>query len=517
MRCRKCNHIYKPTGRNRSCPQCGYEPPPDRPRRRTPPPSDRWAQIEDRVARAALIICPIIALMALVTGQMLILGGLLMVVMGSFLVLYIIFGRFDNLSSGGLTRGLSIGFGFLMLAGGVGSWIWALNGGPVPPFPPRVEIGEIYIGDFAPFITIGILALASGLGYLINRWLARLEVRRRNRSAEEGAVFAIPPMARGPLMMVMVLLVPMMLFLVLSALNGANTGVTPSMGFGVPLILSPVLIFALYMLRHNSGHVVLTKDGVLLRRLGRERRMRYEDILAVKDFAFALPPDLVLRGRGKRLRVPRSVENFPRLYQIVRQRKDALRPAEAPRFPYRLAVAKRAWVFAVAVLVAAGVFYLGLGLYPAWDALLQGHGLPLAPEVARSTTILFSIMSAVFIPAIVLFIVGSFKLRQPSALVFTEDEIRFRFPFQGWRAREAGELERVYLDPVHRTVNARYEGAAVSVEMTHYTLVLRFEDGLELWIDLDRALQFGSSPERLHEALSRLWGKARNTHHLRWE
>ena len=66
-------------------------------------------------------------------------------------------------------------------------------------------------------------------------------------------------------------------------------------------------------------------------------------------------------------------------------------------------------------------------------------------------------------------------------------------------------MERVYLDPVHRTVSARYEGAAVSVEMTHYTLVLRFGDGLELWIDLDRALQFGSSPERMHGALSRLY------------
>jgi hypothetical protein len=251
---------------------------------------------------------------------------------------------------------------------------------------------------------------------------------------------------------------------------------------------------------------VLTKDGVLLRRLGREQRLRYEDILAVKDFAFALPPDLVLRGRGERLRVPRSVEGFPQLYRIIRQRRDALRPTEAPRFPYRLAVAKGAWVFAIAVLVVAGVFYLGLGLYPAWDALLKGHGFPLAPEVARSTTILFSIMSAVFIPAIALFIVGSFKLKQPSALVFTEDEIRFRFPFQGWQVREAGELKSIYLDPVHRTVSTRHEGVAVSVEMTHYTLVMCFDDGLELWIDLDRTLQFGSSPERMHGVIGQLYG-----------
>jgi hypothetical protein len=292
----------------------------------------------------------------------------------------------------------------------------------------------------------------------------------------------------------------------LSALNGGNTGVTPSMGFGVPLVLSPILTFALYMLHHNSGHVVLTQDAVLLRRLGREQRLRYEEILAIKDFAFALPPDFVLRGRGKRMRIPRSVENFARLYQIIRQRRNARHQAEPLRFPYRLAVAKGARVFGIAVVAVSVVLCLGIGLLPVWDALLQGDELSFAPEIIMSTAILFSIMSAMFIPAMALFIVGSVKLKQPSALVFTKDEIRFRFPFQSWRVREAGELERVYLDPVHRTVSTRHEGAAVSVEMTHYTLVLRFEDGLELWIDLDRTLQFGSSPERLHGVISRLYG-----------
>jgi hypothetical protein len=493
-----------PTRNDRTCPQCGYELLQDKDNHRERRSVQR-VKLENHVSVAVSIACFVIAIAALITGQMLVLGGLLAVIMGVYLICCGVLGYFGNLSNAWLNRGLCVGFGFPALAGGIGCWVWALNGGPVPPFPPRVEIKELDIHDLSPLVPIGILALASGLGYLVNLWLVRLEARRRSRSAEGGVVFAVPPMARGPLMMVMVLLVPMMLFLVLSALNGANTGVTPSMGFGVPLVLSPILVFALYMLRHNSGHVVLTEDGVFLRRLGREKGMRYEDILAIKDFAFALPPDLVLRERGKRLRIPRSVEDFPKLYQIVRQGRDTLRPTEALRFPYRLAVAKGAWVFAIVVLVASVALYLGIGLLPVWDALLKGHGLPLAPEVTRSTTILFSIMSAVFIPAMVLFIVGSFKLKQPSALVFTKDEIRFRIPFQGWQAREAGELKSVYLDPVHRTVSARHEGVAVSVEMTHYALMLQFDDGLELCIDLDRALQFGSSPERLHLVLNRLY------------
>jgi hypothetical protein len=507
MRCRKCNNVYRPTGKNRSCPQCGHELPSDKAQRLAQA-SVRRVKIENRIAVAFMIVCPIIGIAALVTGQLLILGGLLAVICGLYLTLFGIFGYFGNLPNGWLARSLCICFGLPILAGGISCWIWALNGGPVPPFPPsylQTRREPLDINDFSFLVPYVVLATAGAVAGLINKGLARLEAKRRRKSQEIGEVFGIPSMASTLCIVVLLLLVPISLVLMLASLNEARTGVNLRLGFGLPLVLSPLMVFSYHMLRHNSGHVVLTEDGVLLRRLGRERRMRYEDILVVKDFAFALPPDLVLRGRGKRLRIPRSAENFPRLYQIIRQRREALRPIEAPCFPYRLAVAKGAWVFAMSVILVSMALYLGIGLLPAWDALSKGHGLPLAPEVARSTTILFSIMSAVFIPAMALFIVGSFKLKQPSALVFTEDEIRFRFPFQGWRAREAGELKSVYLDPVHRTVSARHEGVAVSVETTHYTVVLRFEDGLELWIDLDRALQFGSSPERMHGILSQLY------------
>jgi hypothetical protein len=507
MRCRKCNHVYTPTKKDRSCPQCGYEPAPDEARRSTLV-SVRRVKIENRVAIAVLIACPVVGIAALVTGQLLILGGLLAVIVGLYLTLFGVFGYFGNLPNGWLARGLCIGFGLPVLAGGIGSWIWALNGGPVPPFPPpyfRARERPLDINDFSFLVPFVILTLAGVVAGLIDKGLARLEAKRRRQSQESGEVFGIPSMTSKLCIMVLLLLVPVSLILMLSSLNEARTGVDLQLGFGLLLVLSPLMVFSYYILRHNGGHVVPTEDGVLLRRLGQEKRVRYEEILAVKDFSFALPPDLVLRGRGKRLRIPCSAQNFPRLYQIIRQRRDALHPAEAPCFPYRLAVSKGAWVFAISVLVVSVVLYLGIGLLPAWDALLKGHGLPLAPEVARSTGFLFVIVSIVFVPAIALFIVGSFKLKQPSELVFEEDKIRFRFPFQGWRGREAGELERVYLDPVHRTVSARHEGVGVSVETTHYTLVLRFEDGFELWIDLDRALQFGSSPERLHAVLSRLY------------
>jgi hypothetical protein len=465
-------------------------------------------KVENRVAIAVLIACPVICVAALVTGQLLILGGLLAVVVGLYLTLFGVLGHFGNLPNGWLARSLCIGFGTVVLAGGIAAWVWALSGGPVPPFPPlylHARERPLDINDFSFLVPLIILALVGPIAGLIDKGITRVEIKRRRQSQKIGEVFGIPPMASTLCIIVLLLLVPISLLLVMSGINGARTGVDPGLGFGLPLLLSPLAAFSYYMLRHSSGHVVLTKDAVLLRRLGWERRMRYEEILVIKDFALGLPPDLVLRGRARRLRIPRSAQDLPRLYQIVEQKRDEHRPPELPQFPYKLAVSKGAWVFGISMVAVSVVLYLGLGLLPVWGALLEGDGQPLAPGVVRSSCILFSAMSAVFVPAIPLFVVGSVKPKQPSQFVFAKDDIRFRFSFQGWRMREASELESVCLDPVHRTVSARHEGAAVSVEMTHYALLLRFEGGLELWIDLDRALQFGTSPERLNIVLSRLY------------
>jgi hypothetical protein len=508
MRCRRCNHVYMPTWRDRICPQCGYAPPPDKARRRNHLSVAR-VKVESRVAIAVLIACPVIGAAALVTGQLLILGGLLAVTVGLYLTLFGVLGYFGNLRNGWLARSLCISFGAVVLAGGIAAWVWALSGGPVPPFPPpylQDRERPLDINDFSFLVPLIILALVGPIAGLIDKGITRVEIKRRRQSQEIGEVFGIPPMASTLCIIVLLLLVPISLLLVMSGINGARTGVDPGLGFGLPLLLSPLAAFSYYMLRHSSGHVVLTKDAILLRRLGRERRMRYGTILVIKDFAPGLPPDLVLRDRARRLRIPRSVQDLPRLYQIVAQRRDEHRPAELPQFPYKVAMSKGAWVFGISVVAVSVVLYLGLGLLPIWGALLEGDGLPLAPGVIRSSRILFSVMSAVFVPAILLFIIGSVKPKQPSQYVFTKDEIRYRLPFQGWRVREVGELECARLDPVHRTVSARHEGVAVSVEMTQYALLLCFEDGLELRIDLDRALQFGSSPERMHGTICRLYG-----------
>jgi hypothetical protein len=496
MRCRKCNHIYKPAKKNRSCPQCGYELPSDKARRLAQA-SVRRVKIENRIAIAVLIACPVIGIAALVTGQLLILGGLLAVVVGLYLTFFGVFGYFGNLSNGGLARGLCIGFGLPVLAGGIVSWIWALNGGPVPPFPPpylRARERPLSIRDFEPFVPFVIMAGVVGVSFLIDRGLFKLEVGRRRQSQELGQVFALPRMATVVCITSLLVVVPMCLILTIAGFDEARTGVEPHLGPALFLTLSPVTLFAYVMLRHSYGHVVLADDAVILRRLGsREKCMAYGNIANVKDSL-----GLVLRGCDGTLRIPRNVQGRPQLYQAILQRSQIHRDEPLPSFPYRLAVTRWAkWFGVIGTLILLGVWLgVGVGL---WTALVLNAS---SPEAASSNKVvallMFGLAGLIFIPATIAFVVGSFQVKQPIELIFTANEVRFRLPFKAWQAWPASDLERIYLEPVQAHLR---HGSRITL----YVLVLQFANGPPLRIGLDRARQFSSSPERLHGILSRLY------------
>jgi hypothetical protein len=496
MRCRKCNHVYKPTRKDRSCPQCGYELPSDKAQRLAQA-SVRRVKIENRVAIAFMIACPIIGIAALVTGQLLILGGLLAVICGLYLTLFGIFGYFGNLPNGWLARSLCICFGLPILAGGIGCWVWALSGGPVPPFPPpyfRRRERPLSIRDFEPLVPFVVAAGIIGGSVLIDRRLINLETGRRRWSQELGQVFALPRMATVVCIASLLVVVPMCLILTIAGFDEARTGVEPHLGPALFLTLSPVTLFAYAMLRHSYGHVVLADDAVILRCLGsRQRRMAYRDIVTVK-----LGVNLVLKGRDGTLRIPRNVQGRPQLYQAILQRSQIHRDEPLSSFPYRLAVTRWAkWFGVIGTLILLGIWLgIGVGL---WKMLVLDAPSPgVASSNKAAVWLMFGLAGLIFIPAIIAFVVGSFQVKQPIELIFTADEVRFRLPFKTWQAWPASDLERIYLEPVQAHLR---HGSRVTL----YVLVLQFANGPPLRIGLDRARQFSSSPERLHGILSRLY------------
>jgi len=153
--------------------------------------------------------------------------------------------------------------------------------------------------------------------------------------------------------------------------------------------------------------------------------------------------------------------------------------------------------------------YLGIGLTPLWSGMMRGEIPPLTTAQVRDTLIFFFMVSLIFIPALIIVIhglttrYGPFKTAQPVAWQFYRERIRYRLPRSSWHERAAGDLRHVGLHP--RVSYVRAQG--IEQPVTLYMLVLEFNDGAQLVIDQERAVQFGQTPERLHAILAQLYGK----------
>jgi hypothetical protein len=381
------------------------------------------------------------------------------------------------------------------------------------------------------------------LAWVVNRRWARHERTQQQAARRRGAVFPIPPLLRSPTLFVFFALLAISLLMLAAGLNGEATGVTLRTGVGLFLLFSPLMIGALILLRQNTGMVVLTREGIVLRRPGRERFLPYTEITELRSRPHIGGLAVVVRGTGQTLRIPRTVKNLPQLYQQLLNRapsdvQDAIfrKPAPPPTVPspeavkmpatapgepvYAFSISRRMWMLYIAGTVLLILIYLGLGLLGLWTGLAQGKIPPVTPDWLRSILIFFGMISLIFVPAIVFVIsrlvskFGPFKIEQPVALELYPDKLRYRFPRGPWGHRDgtwherlASELERVELEPLPYTVRARVDGALVSQKMVRYLLLLTFDDDTRLALDQERAAQWGETTEELYALIKRLYGK----------
>jgi hypothetical protein len=391
-----------------------------------------------------------------------------------------------------------------------------LSGNPLDKVPPEVArlaaTGGLYIErgalsrpplgiDFDVFFPITmVLAFVAGLA--LNWWIGRREAALCRKGRELGQVFAIPPFSRAALLIVLLLIGLVMVVVFVASLNPERTTISREAGIGVPLLLSPLALFALYMLVNNSGMVILTREAVILRRLGRNKQLPYRHISGIKERTFSILPSLVLKGEDVTLKINRRVENLPGLYAAIRQRTEGERGGERPAFPYHLAVGRSTLWFGVAGAVILLAFYLGTGLAGLWVPAWQGTEPALLPGL-----LIMGLVSLIFLPVIAIFVVGWFKPRQPSELRLTVDEVRFRYLLGSWQIWAGDELSSIELQPMHLPV---WGSRPVRIWGTRggtivYPLSLHFSGQRRLLIDQDRAWQFGYSPERLFDVLRRLY------------
>lgn len=365
------------------------------------------------------------------------------------------------------------------------------------------HIGEALIS----LISIGSIVLSPLLAAWLNLRLTRREAQVRAEKSKSGTVFQIKPFLRGVSLLLAFLIISLDCFLLIASYNSARSGLAPNTGPIITLLFMPILLFLLYLLYSNSGMVILTAEAVILRRLGRERRLAYQEIESVHEPCIATV--LTIKGAKRRICIPRLIDQRPQLYRMLLERTPAA--PKGAEFPVNLSISILTQCVYVVATVLFIAIYLGIGLIGLWMPLAQGNLLPLNREGWLGILIPFALVSALFVPALI-FIVqsflgerGAFGLVRPIEIILQRDEIRYRTPSSPWKQQALSDLRSITIKTLHSSVRVSYSGAVVREQIKQYMLQLNFADDQNWIIDEERARQFGYSAEGLTALLQQLY------------
>ncbi len=352
--------------------------------------------------------------------------------------------------------------------------------------PPQLNGGLLY-----PAIMIAIIVVT----FALDRWFDRLEKHLKLNAS--GRVYAIPAFARAACILALLLIMIVDVVLFIASRNPEGTGIAAAAGIGVPVLLAPLMGFCLYMLLHNSGVVVLTKEAITLRHVWDEKQLPYHEITSVKESSLGLPPNMVIKGAHTTLRIPRSVENLPELYRAVIQ-QSAMEP-DVPTFPYHLALTKTAWIFGIGGSCLLVMLYMVIGLAGFWVPYIQAQ-----PPAYDFALFLFVAISIFSLPGIFIFISGTLSAQQPIGMILSSETIHFQLPRGSWQTLPAEQLSVIELEQVKFPVSVTNFPARIWSETTTYQLILKFNTQ-KLIIGQDRAKQFGFQPEQLRGVFQQLY------------
>lgn len=405
--------------------------------------------------------------------------------------------------------------------------VWArleklrLTGNPIYTLPPvverRVEEGalvlehdpdkrqpKVYVnpgvvcagGTVLMFISAH--ALNIGWGKHRRKLAARLQA--------EGAVYVVPPFARYATLLVLLLTAYITIPLTASALWTWRQGET-SLGYALllPVILSPAWLTALAMLVHNSGIVLMTEEAIALYRPWRTRRVAYDAITGIKEDAPGIPPTLVVRGRAATLRIPRSVEGYVDLHARLRHDTGAPHPEAQPAaaLPLRLRITPKARRFNRTGALVLTLLTLGVLFLIWWLPRAQGDVPPYTTNAVINAVALALFISALFIPAIVIFLLD-IDPRSPVALDITATGIRYCYRGNRCYLRPLDDLHTIAIQVVQKARRSRISGVTIYSKPWISPLTLRFKDGSGVTFSPARMWQFGYSRERLYTVLAQL-------------
>lgn len=198
MRCQKCGHLYEPgAAQTNACPRCGHVPRAAQGRR---PARSLQQRLDGGIALAVFVggflVLPILTLL---TGQLLLGGGLILLMLGGYTLLYSARGNLRNLAHPRQTAVVGYVFGVLMLAGAIGCLAWyALSG---PAWPSLAGLRRLFASDWQSWLTsllpLAVVAIFAALGALLDHLWSRQNAAQREADGQAGPVFPIPPTYRA--------------------------------------------------------------------------------------------------------------------------------------------------------------------------------------------------------------------------------------------------------------------------------------------------------------------------------
>lgn len=473
---------------------------------------------EKRKVRASRILIGVfgfgLPLFAMLTGQIIIAGMLLSLALGSFILISGLSSNAQKADDSKAMKAFAIAFGVFYFLAGLGLLIWLFNGAPIPGWR---EMRPIFTLEQLLLILgfLGINLISQALRKLLDRRL----LRRIHKRHPRGQVYTIPTFFTGVMILVLILIVPMDLFLIVggiaSWLSRSEGGVGLSLGLGLPALLSPVLLFAIGMVRHNSGAVVIDGQEISRYRYFSRKSLQLTEITEIKRNRFAFPTAVLLKSKVGKLRFPTSINGYPELLKIIQsysglsaqspRKNTAPARREAVYFPYSLGMSRTRQAleaFGAGLIV---VIYLAMAFAGLWILLLRGDIPPVDVADLLAAGIIFVLVSLIFGPFMVMVLEERFNPKNPTRITFTQEVIQMEYGRRKEKTFPASQLEKFWLKPVSRRVRSSYGGARVATSLQAYELHLQIRGEPDIALTRAKLNGWQTTPEDLLENLESLY------------
>lgn len=311
--------------------------------------------------------------------------------------------------------------------------------------------------------------------------------------------YKVRPFLRGLLWTILIVHLLIYVGLPLAFLAGATSDPKASYRYLLIIdnVLLPTFLFSVYFLYQNYGKTILTNDEVISKKFGFEKRIRYSDVIRVKEKDHHFPKNLVIKSKNKTIRISHNSCYFEEIYQVLANKIKAFHFSENVGFPWILRVRffkLRKWLNIAGIIFVWGI-PLGIVHSQLPASTTNGKLYTLGAFV-----LLWGLLSWL---CIWMYLKEEWGNNKPHLYFFTQNYIDFQLPGCKIKSLPVENIEKINL--VKFTKRGTAPGEGISVSFDAYAVIFNISGSRQLIIDSIRASQFGYSTLNIYQRLSKLY------------